>query len=150
MQKKILMGLFICSFISFTISNGLTPLLPVYTTSIGAKPAMTGYYLSLSCLMLAFGLLIGGWLADRYQRRKALLIVSGILFNRLLYKLKISREDRLPIDLGRDIILLTFAHNFTSDLRVPIPSGSVFNLLLFIQILLSDAKFDIASGSLFN
>ena len=85
MQKKILMGLFICSFISFTISNGLTPLLPVYTTSIGAKPAMTGYYLSLSCLMLAFGLLIGGWLADRYQRRKALLIVSGILTSPLLW-----------------------------------------------------------------
>lgn len=77
MSKKQLFTLFLVSIVGFTVGNGLIPLLPVYATQLGAEPAVMGYYLSFSYLALATATVVGGWLSDKLQRRKSLLIVSG-------------------------------------------------------------------------
>jgi MFS family permease len=79
MNKKLLSLLFLCSLVPWVIGNGLLPLLPVYASQLGASPALVGYYLSISYLALALGSLAAGWLSDKYQRRKLMLILSGII-----------------------------------------------------------------------
>ena len=79
MSKKQLSTLFLCSLIYWTIGNGLLPLLPVYATQLGAAPSVIGYYLSIVYICLAIGSIIVGWLSDKIQRRKIMLIINGIL-----------------------------------------------------------------------
>jgi len=62
-----------------TVGAGLFPLLPLYAIRLGASPAVAGNYLSFSFLALGIGTLVAGWLADRLQRRKALLVATGVL-----------------------------------------------------------------------
>jgi MFS family permease len=68
----------LCSLIVWTLGSGLLPLLPVYATQIGGGPAVAGTYLSFSYLALATGTVAAGYLSDRLQRRKALLISGGV------------------------------------------------------------------------
>jgi MFS family permease len=77
MSRKQLSVLFICALMVWITGNGLIPLLPVYATLLGANPAWVGYYLAFSYLAIASGTFAAGWLSDKFQRRKALLIVSG-------------------------------------------------------------------------
>lgn len=78
MSKKQLVALLVCSLVTWTVGNGLVPLLPVYAMQLGAAPVMTGYYLSFSYLALAIGTLAAGWLSDRIHRRKTQLILAGV------------------------------------------------------------------------
>ena len=78
MSKKQLISLFICSLVPLTAGNGLMPILPVYATKMGAGPALIGYYLGFAFLFLTIGTIIAGWISDKLQRRKALLITMGI------------------------------------------------------------------------
>ena len=75
LSKRQLFALFVCSLILWTIGNGMAPLMPVHATALGATQAVTGYYLSFSYVALAAGTLVAGWLSDRFQRRKMLIIV---------------------------------------------------------------------------
>jgi MFS family permease len=77
-SKKQLAALLVCSLVTWTVGNGLAPLLPVYAMQLGAATAMTGYYLSFSYLALTLGTLTAGWLSDRIQRRKTLLILAAV------------------------------------------------------------------------
>jgi DHA1 family tetracycline resistance protein-like MFS transporter len=61
------------------------PLLPVYAIQFGASPAVTGYYLAFAFVALAAGTFFAGWLADKLQRRKLLLIVSGAMMIPLVW-----------------------------------------------------------------
>jgi MFS family permease len=79
MRRKQLYALFLCSLAPRTIGAGLLPLLPVHAGRLGAEPALVGAYLAFSFLALTVGTLVAGWLSDRTQRRKALLILSGII-----------------------------------------------------------------------
>ena len=79
MSKKQLSTLFLCSLIYWTVGNGLLPLLPVYATQLGAAPSVIGYYLSFVYIGLAMGTIIVGWLSDKFQRRKIMLIINGVL-----------------------------------------------------------------------
>lgn len=79
MSRKQLVTLFICSLIPWSLGNGLLPLLPAYATSLGAAPALVGYYLSIVYFALVSGTLLAGWLSDRLQHRKRLLILAGAL-----------------------------------------------------------------------
>jgi MFS family permease len=79
MSKKQLFALFLCSLVPWTVGNGTLPLLPVYAAQLGAEPAVTGYYLACSYLALAAGTVVAGWLADKFRRRKALLVVGGMV-----------------------------------------------------------------------
>jgi MFS family permease len=53
------------------------PILPVYALKLGASQAVAGYYLAIVFLALAAGTFFAGWLSDKLQRRKLLLILSG-------------------------------------------------------------------------
>ena len=82
MSKKQLALLFICSLVPWTIGNGILPLLPIYAIQLGANPAAAGYYLSFAFLSLAAGTSFAGWLSDKLQRRKLLIIIlklTGII-----------------------------------------------------------------------
>jgi MFS family permease len=79
MSKKQLVALFFCSLVPWTIGNGLLPLLPVYAAQFGASSIVIGYYLAFAYLALTLGTLLAGWLSDRFQRRKTILIVVGVI-----------------------------------------------------------------------
>jgi len=79
MNRKLWAALFVCSLVIWTIGNGLLPLLPVYALKLGADQAITGYFMSFAFLSLAVGAPVAGWLSDRFQRRKSLLIIVGFL-----------------------------------------------------------------------
>jgi MFS family permease len=79
LPKKQLIALFLCSLATFTVGSGLVPLLPIYATRLGADSILTGYYLAFAFLALSISSVFGGWLSDRLQRRKSLLMVAGVL-----------------------------------------------------------------------
>jgi len=79
MSKKQLFVLSLCNLVLWTVRNGLLPLLPVYAARLGATPAVAGYYFSLSYLAVATGTVVAGWLSNKLQRRKKLLIVAGVV-----------------------------------------------------------------------
>ena len=79
MTRKQLSILFLCSLCQWTAGNGIVPLLPVYAARLGARPTIAGWYLSLSYLALAAGVLVAGWLSDRLGRRKGLYVIAGAI-----------------------------------------------------------------------
>jgi MFS family permease len=79
MNRKLLCSLFICNLTLWAVGNGLFPLLPVYASQLGATPELVGYFLSISYSASALGALAAGWLSDRFQRRKVVLIICGVL-----------------------------------------------------------------------
>lgn len=88
MSKRQLAALFACSVVFWTVGNGIVPLLPVFTESLGADTAMAGYSLSIAYAGLAAGALAAGWLAERMAQAqrwrgtwslKRLLIAGAVL-----------------------------------------------------------------------
>src|SRR5512146_657627 len=79
MSKKQLAGLVLCSIVYWTVGNGITPLLPVFTEKLGADTAVAGYSLAVAYLALAAGGMAAGWLAGRVRSLRTLLILSAIL-----------------------------------------------------------------------
>jgi predicted MFS family arabinose efflux permease len=77
MKIRIIATLFFCSVVPWSVGNGLLPLLPVYAANLGAEEGSIGLYMGFSYLCVAVGTLLGGWFSDRFQRRKALLILAG-------------------------------------------------------------------------
>ncbi len=79
MDRKQLIALFACSLIGWTVAQGTLPLLPVYAVRLGADPALAGNYLALAFGALTVGTVAAGWLSDRFQRRKVLLVIAGLV-----------------------------------------------------------------------
>ncbi len=79
MKKKQLYALFLCSLIPWVIGNGLFPLLPVFATRVSSGTEATGYYMSVIYIALTLGTLVAGWLSDRLQKRKVILIISSLI-----------------------------------------------------------------------
>jgi MFS family permease len=76
--KKQLLALFACGLVAWIIIQTMLALLPVFAVRLGADPAWTGNYLSIASAALMAGTISAGWLSDKFQRRKALFIGSGI------------------------------------------------------------------------
>ena len=87
MTKNQLYSLLLCSLLPWTAGNGLAPLLPVYATRIGAAPALVGYFLSITYIGLAAGTMLAGWLSDKFQQRKATLLVATLIIIPLTWML---------------------------------------------------------------
>jgi MFS family permease len=79
MERKQLVGLFICSLLIWTYGNGLLPLLPVYAKKLGAESDAIGYYLSFVYVSIALSMVTAGWLSDKMQNRKMLLFLVGVI-----------------------------------------------------------------------
>ena len=79
MSRKQLITLMVINLASFGSGIGLFTLLPVYATRLGADPAATGEFLSAIFVAVTLGTVLNGWLADRFQQRKRMLIAAGVL-----------------------------------------------------------------------
>lgn len=80
MSKRQLLALCVCIAL-FMFQGAVTVgLLPVYAVHLGANSAMTGLFLSIAFTTLTLGNIIGGWLADRLNIRKPILIVCYVLW----------------------------------------------------------------------
>ena len=79
MPGKQILALFVCSLVPWLAGNGMSPLLPVYATRLGADSAVSGYFMAFSFLGLAIGAISAGWISDKLQRRKTPLIIAGLV-----------------------------------------------------------------------
>lgn len=79
MSNKQLATLFACGLVGWIVIQGLLAIMPVYAVRLGADPSSAGTYLSLSFVALTVGTVAAGWLSDRFQRRKAMLIGAGLI-----------------------------------------------------------------------
>jgi len=77
--KKQLFALFFCSLVMFTVGSGFVPLLPIYAVRLGGDPSIAGYSLSIGFFALSIGSILGGWAANRFQRRKVMFILASTL-----------------------------------------------------------------------
>ncbi len=74
-SRKQLATLFICSLVTWSVGNGLIPLLPVYARQLGADAAVAGYYLGFVYLALTIGALSAGLVSSKFRRQKLPLIL---------------------------------------------------------------------------
>jgi MFS family permease len=79
MGKKAILVLYLCLLIPYTIGNGITPMLSVYLTELGASRAVGGYCLSFCHLALAAGTHGAGWLPGKLRYRKMLIMLCGTI-----------------------------------------------------------------------
>jgi ENTS family enterobactin (siderophore) exporter len=49
-------------------------MLPLYVRALGAGPVGVGIFFSMTCLTASFTLILGGFLADRYDRKKIIIL----------------------------------------------------------------------------
>lgn len=74
-----LVALFLVNLTMFTVGNARTALLPIYITQLGANETTNGIVLALQFFALMTGTILGGWLSDRFQRRKATMLIAGLV-----------------------------------------------------------------------
>ncbi|MCL4863878.1 MAG: MFS transporter [Caldilineaceae bacterium] len=79
MNRRQVAALLGCSLISWWVGSALMPLLPLYVQQLGAAPALVGNYLAFVFLSLVIGTVGAGWLANRLQHRRALIIGISLL-----------------------------------------------------------------------
>ena len=72
---KQIFALFICSLVTWSVGNGLIPLLPVYAAELGASKAVAGSYLGFTYLALTIGALVAGLVSSKLRRQKLPLII---------------------------------------------------------------------------
>ena len=123
MSRKQLLLLFFGNLIPYTFGFGLMPLLPLYAGKFEASEALTGYYLAISMLALTVGTIFAGWMSDKFQRRRLLLILSGALAIPLIWMMgQASNIWQLTIAtvavfflIGRQFRLLPFLPGYSRD-----------------------------------
>jgi MFS family permease len=77
MSKKQLAALFVCNLIPYTVGISVIGLVPIHVIKLGADETTTGIYLSLTFVTLAIGTILSGWLSQRFQRRKLMILLAG-------------------------------------------------------------------------
>ncbi len=85
MPKKQLIALLLCSVVFWTVGNGIVPLLPVFTNSLGADTAVAGYSLAVAYVALAAGAMAAIWAEGRVKSLRRLLILSALLSPPFMY-----------------------------------------------------------------
>ncbi|MBX2999564.1 MAG: MFS transporter [Caldilineaceae bacterium] len=76
MNKRQLLILWLClGLLPFEAALTIR-LLPVYAVRLGADPTTTGLFVAFAFLAVALGNITGGWLSDRFGRRKEILLLS--------------------------------------------------------------------------
>jgi MFS family permease len=79
MGKQQATALCVCTVVIYCGISGLVGLMPVYLTRLGADATVTGLFLASAYLALALSNVVAGRVSDRFQRRKLLLILGGVL-----------------------------------------------------------------------
>lgn len=83
-KLKQLSALFIIQVAFNSVGGALGALLPVFAGKLGADPSSVGLLFALLFTGFAAGVLFSGWLSDRWQHRKALLIGAAVISTFLL------------------------------------------------------------------
>jgi MFS family permease len=100
MPVRQLIALFVCNVLFYTVGNALTALMPLYTRQLGADASVTGFYFAFCFAVLAVSTLSSGWLSNRFQRRRGLLVLTAAL----------SAPAVLGMGFAQDMIQLTLAN----------------------------------------
>jgi MFS family permease len=79
MSRKQLMLLFLCTLLPYIVGSAIMSLIPLYSRRLGANASETGFSLAISFMVLALSSLGSGWLAGRFQRRKAFIVGAAAL-----------------------------------------------------------------------
>lgn len=80
MDKKQLALLFSNMLFNFVIALGLLPFLPLHVaTNLGVDPSQAGIFLAIVSVALTAGTIVGGWLAEKFKRRKLIMLISSII-----------------------------------------------------------------------
>ena len=79
MSRKQLVALFLANLVPYTIGQALLGLLPVYVVQLGGDESVAGLYLSLAFGALAVATLSSGWLSNRFQHRKYMIVAAGVV-----------------------------------------------------------------------
>ena len=79
MSRKQLIALFLANLVPYTIGQALLGLLPVYVVQLGGDESVAGLYLSLAFGALAVATLSSGWLSNRLQHRKHMILLAGVV-----------------------------------------------------------------------
>ena len=74
-SRRQLIALFLCSLVTWSVGNGLIPLLPVYAAELGAGKAVAGLYLGFTYLALTIGALVAGVVSSKLRLQKLPLII---------------------------------------------------------------------------
>jgi MFS family permease len=77
MRRQQLIALFLTNLVPYTIGQALLGLLPVYAVQLGMDEIGAGLYLSVAFGALAAATLSSGWLSNRFQQRKRMIILAG-------------------------------------------------------------------------
>lgn len=88
--------LLLCLSSTFMTFNGTTTvsLMPVYAIRLGADATLTGFFVAVSYLAVTFGNIIGGWLSDRTDMRKPIILIGCVVWLPLLLWLTQANDIR--------------------------------------------------------
>ncbi len=79
MIQKQLAALFTFNLALSSMAAVVGALLPIVAGRLGADSALTGFFLSSTAASIAVGNLAAGWLSNKLQRRKTVLIATGLV-----------------------------------------------------------------------
>jgi MFS family permease len=74
MSRKQLSALFICYLVPLIAANALLPLLPLHIRALGGGSGTAGLSLAISFGATSAGMLMSGWLSNRFSRRREFII----------------------------------------------------------------------------
>jgi len=104
MPLKQLAAVFAIRLLNGSVSNALMVMLTVFAdTELDASPSLIGIYLSIAFVALTGGTVTAGWLSDRLNRRKELLLAASLMIVPLIASLSMTN----------DIIALMFVTSLT-------------------------------------
>src|SRR5258708_14114905 len=134
MIQKQLAALFTFNLALSSMAAVVGALLPIVAGRLGADSALTGFFLSSTAASIAVGNLAAGWLSNKLQRRKTVLIATGLV--EIMCLLLIGQAVNMP-----QLFLFTLATGLLFGIQVttvgiltglfaqPSERGRVFGLI---------------------
>jgi len=134
MDRRQLAALFFCLMAPPFVANCLLPLLPVYVRELGADPTLTGIYLSFAFGALAAGTIVAGWLSNRFQARRSMIILNTVLMALGILMMGVA-SDLIQLTIATMIvwfaagIVVTMVNILTGLLADPAHRGRTFGIV---------------------
>ncbi|MCL6449765.1 MAG: MFS transporter [Acetobacteraceae bacterium] len=105
-------------------------LFPVYFQELGGSPRALGWYMSLTHLLIGGFMILGGWAADRYDRRWLFVLASGLALGRYVMLAAspnwIWLYPALLLLVGASVLSNPLFFSLTADLSPPGRRGAAF------------------------
>ncbi len=130
--------IYIINFSLSTIINGLLPIFPLLATDLGMSKSYIGIFLSFSFFLLFTGTIIAGYIVDRINKKKTILVIAillsvliliGMSFIKVAFHLVITTSI-LWFSVGFQMVMINI---FQSDKTQQTNRGSKFGQLIIIN-----------------